>query len=143
MGKFEAKELLKKEGAKAQDGVCAAVASNSCFKSNLHSRAPKISMALGCYCGNSQCSSQFPCVVGWGVAGTGGDEALDGVDGLDAAAGADGSAVERGGSAAEIELALQRPTLEQPIDKSRVKNVARTRGVKRLHPERGCVMEAR
>ena len=41
MGKFEAKELLKKEGAKVQEGVCAAVASNSCFKSNLHSRAPK------------------------------------------------------------------------------------------------------
>ena len=77
------------------------------------------------------------------MANAGGHEALDGVDGLDAAAGADGSAVERGSSAAEIELALQRPALQEPVNESGMKNVSGAGGVKRFHAERGCVVEAR
>src|SRR5256886_1321597 len=98
-------------------------------------------MAFGCYCSNSQCSSQFRCVVSLSMANAGGHEALDGVDGLDAAAGADGSAVERGSSAAEIELALQRPALQEPVNESGMKNVSGACGVKRLHAERSRVVE--
>src|SRR5689334_20297625 len=114
-----------------------AVASNSCFKSNLHGRAPKIQMALRCRCSNSQRSSQFRDVVSRGMTSAGGHEALDGIDGLDAAAGTDGGAVERSSGTPEIELALQRPALQKPIDKTRVKNVSGTRSVNRLDAERG------
>ena len=75
------------------------------------------------------------------MANAGGDEALDGIDGLDAAAGADGGAVEGGGSAAEIELALQRPALQEPVNESGMKNVSGACGVKRLHAERSRVVE--
>ena len=77
------------------------------------------------------------------MANAGGDEALDGIDGLDAAAGADGGAVEGGGSAAEIELALQGPALQETVDEASVKNVSGAGGVKRLDAERRCVVETR
>ena len=77
------------------------------------------------------------------MAGAGGDEALDGVDGLDAAAGADGSAVERSGSAAEIELALQRPALQESVNEARVKNISGSGGIHGFHAKSSGVGEAR
>src|SRR6266702_4463224 len=82
-------------------------------------------------------------VVGQRVASAGGDEALDGFDGLDATAGADGGAVERGGGAGKIELARQGPTLQESVNKARMKNVSGAGGVNRLHTKSGCVMELR
>src|SRR5881394_1869054 len=72
----------------------------------------------------------------------GGDEVLDGVDGLDAAASADGSAVERGRGAGEIELPLQRPALQEPVDEAGMKNVSGAGGVNRLHTKSGGVVES-
>lgn len=88
-------------------------------------------------------SNQTYCVVCRRVAGAGGDEVLDGVDGLDAAAGAEGGAVEGGGGAGEIELALQGPALQEAVDKTSVENVSGTGGVNRLHAKSGCVVELR
>src|SRR6266704_1135865 len=88
-------------------------------------------------------SLQFGCVVSRRVASAGGDEALDGVYGLDATAGADGGAVERGSGAGKIELALQRPPLEQTIDKAGVKNVTSAGGVHRLNSKCRGIVEAR
>src|SRR6266704_2410211 len=90
------------------------------------------------------CSSlQCGCVVSRRVASTGGDEVLDGVDGLDAAEGADGGAVERGGGTGEIELARQGPTLQEPVNKARMKNVTSAGGVHRLNSKCRGVVEAR
>src|SRR6266481_1071411 len=72
-----------------------------------------------------------------------GDELFDTFDGLNAAAGADGGAVECGGGAGEIELALQRPALQEPINKTCVENVTSARGVNRLDAKRGGVVESR
>src|SRR5260370_26967055 len=72
-----------------------------------------------------------------------GDEVFDTFDGLNAAAGADGGAVECGGGAGEIELALQRPALQEPINKTCVENVTSARGVNRLDAKRGGVVESR
>src|SRR5713101_511836 len=66
---------------------------------------------------------------------------LDGVDGLNATAGADGGAVEGGGGAGKIELALQRPTLQEGVDKAGVKNVTGAGGVNGLHAKSGGVVE--
>src|SRR6266702_2542188 len=82
-------------------------------------------------------------VVGQRVASAGGDEALDGFDGLDATAGADGSAVERSGGAGEIELLLQEPTLQESVNKARMKNVTRAGGVYRLNSKCRGIVEAR
>src|SRR5260370_1792644 len=73
----------------------------------------------------------------------GSDEALDGVHGLNAAAGADGGAVEGGGGAGKIELALQGPALQEPVNKSRMKNISGTSGVNRLHAKSTGVVELR
>src|SRR5437879_13806854 len=75
------------------------------------------------------------------MAGAGSYELLDGVDGLDPATGADGGAVEGGGGAGEIELALQGPPLEQTVNKAGVKNVSGARGVHCLDAKSGGVME--
>src|SRR2546429_2412221 len=72
----------------------------------------------------------------------GGDEVLDGVDGPDAAASADGSAVERGRGAGEIELPLQRPALQEPVEEAGMKNVSGAGGVNRLHTKSGGVVES-
>src|SRR6266702_1821031 len=82
-------------------------------------------------------------VVGQRVASAGGDEALDGFDGLDATAGADGGAVERGGGAGEIELLLQEPTLQESVNKARMKNVTSAGGVHRLNSKCRGVVELR
>src|SRR5258708_27239886 len=73
--------------------------------------------------------------------GASGDEMLDGVDGLNAAAGADSGAVEGGGGAGEIELALQGPALQESIDKASVKDVSGAGGVNGLDSKRGGVVE--
>src|ERR1700724_4189819 len=52
-------------------------------------------------------------VAGGFVARRGGHECLDGGDGSDAAAGALGHAVHGGGGAGEVELALERPSLQE------------------------------
>src|SRR5258708_36748940 len=72
-----------------------------------------------------------------------GDELVDSFDGLNAAAGADGGEVEWGGGAGEIELALQRPALQEPINKACVENVTSARGINRLDAKRGGVVESR
>src|SRR5437016_1384178 len=82
-------------------------------------------------------------VVRGRVSSARGHEAFDDFDGLDAAAGADGSAVERGGGAGKIELALQGPSLQEPVDEAGVKNISGASGVNRLHAKGGRVVEAR
>src|SRR5260370_9696408 len=77
------------------------------------------------------------------MAGAGGDEVLDGIDGLDAAAGAEGGAVKGGGGTGEIELALQGPALQKSVDEAGVKNVSGAGSVYRLDAECWCVVEAR
>src|SRR6266851_4613952 len=77
------------------------------------------------------------------MSSTGGDEMLDGCDGLDTAAGADGGAVEGGGGAGEIELALKGPALQEAVDEAGVKNVSGAGGVNGLNVEGGCVVELR
>src|SRR5258708_31573949 len=74
---------------------------------------------------------------------TGGDEALDGVDGRDAAASAEGGAVEGGGGAGEIELARQGPASQEAVEEASVKNVSGAGGVNRLDAECWRVVEAR
>src|SRR6266849_3117314 len=88
-------------------------------------------------------SSQTRCFVSRRVAGAGGDEALDGIDGLDAAARAEGGAIEGGGGAGEIELALHGPTLQEAVDEAGVKNVAGAGGVHWLDVEGGGVVVLR
>src|SRR5713226_4895707 len=73
----------------------------------------------------------------------GGHQLFDCCDGLDAAAGADGGAVEGGGGAGEIELALQGPTLQEPVNEACVKNVSGAGGVNGLHAKSGGVVELR
>ena len=77
------------------------------------------------------------------MAGPRGDEPFDAFNGLNTAAGADGGAVERSRGAGEIELALHRPALQEPVDKARVKNVSRAGGVNWLHAKSGGVVESR
>src|SRR5947209_1921161 len=86
-------------------------------------------------------SSHFRCVVSVRMTSTGGDELLDGCDGLNAAAGAEGGAVEGGGSAGEIELALQGPHLQESINEAGVKNVSGAGSVNRLDAKSGGVVE--
>jgi len=66
---------------------------------------------------------------------------LNGVDRLDTAAGADGRAVEGGGGAGEIELALQGPALQESVNKTRVKNIPGARGVHCLDAKGSGVVE--
>src|SRR5258708_4148324 len=63
---------------------------------------------------------------------TGSHQVFDAFDGLNAAAGADGGAVEGGGGAGEVELSLQRPTLQEPVDEAGVEDVSGTGSVNRL-----------
>src|SRR5216684_5815974 len=86
-------------------------------------------------------SGQARCFVSLRMPSAGGHQLFNGCDGLDAAAGADGGAVERGCGAGEIELALQRPALQNTVDKASVKNVSGAGGVYRLHTKSGGVME--
>src|SRR6267154_1756239 len=74
------------------------------------------------------------------MAGAASDEVLDSCDGLDAGAGAEGGAVEGGGGAGEIQLALKGPALQEGVNEAGVKNVAGAGGVHRLHAKgRGAV----
>src|SRR5437899_5805108 len=66
---------------------------------------------------------------GGGVAGASGHEVLNFGDGVNGAASADGGAIERGGGAGQIELLLQRPALQQCVNESGVKNIARAGSV--------------
>src|SRR5260370_14952205 len=68
---------------------------------------------------------------------------FDDFDGLYSAAGADGGAVERGGGAGKIELALQGPALQEPVNKTGVKNVSGASSVNGLDAKRGGVVELR
>jgi hypothetical protein len=72
---------------------------------------------------------------GGGVASAGGHEAFDLRDGVNAAAGADSGAIECGSGAGEIELLLQRPTLQKRVDKSGMKNIACAGGIDGLDPK--------
>src|SRR6266404_139437 len=75
--------------------------------------------------------------------GAGGDQAFDFFYRLDAAARANSRTVQRGGGTRELELALQRPALQQRVDKSRMKNVSRSRGVHGLNAKGWSVVELR
>src|SRR5882724_9390620 len=75
--------------------------------------------------------------------GASGHEALDGFDGLDAPTCANSGAVQRGGGTRKLELALQRPALQQRVDKSRMKNVSRSRGVHGLNAKGWSIVELR
>ncbi len=77
------------------------------------------------------------------MAGAGGGEMLNGVDGLDAGAGAEGGAVEGCGCAGEIELAGQGPALQEGKDEGGVKDVSGAGGVDRLDPESGGIVKLR
>ena len=77
------------------------------------------------------------------MSGTGGDEVLDGCRRVDAGASAEGGAVEGGGGTGEIELALQGPALQEPVDEAGVKNISGAGGVYRQHAKGGGVMELR
>jgi hypothetical protein len=88
-------------------------------------------------------SGQARCFVSLRMPSAGGHQLLDGCDGLDATAGADGGAVERGRGAGEIELPLQGPALQEPVDEARVKNVSGAGSVNRLHAKSGGVVELR
>src|SRR6266436_133280 len=96
-------------------------------------------------CGNASFReirlSQTGYVARGGVARACCPEAFDALHGLDAAACTNSRTVQRGGGTGEFELALQRPTLKQPVDESRVKNVARSGGVHRLHMKGRSVVE--
>ncbi len=61
--------------------------------------------------------------------GAGGHEVFDVFEGLDAASGAYGSAVEGGGGAGEVELAVERPVLQQAVDEAGVEDVSGAGGV--------------
>src|SRR2546429_4091985 len=63
--------------------------------------------------------------------------------GMDAAACADARAVERGGSASEVEPLLQGPALQKRVDKAGVEEVAGAGGVDGVHMKRGSVVELR
>ena len=62
---------------------------------------------------------------------------------MDAAACADARAVERGGSASEVEPLLQGPALQKRVDKAGVEEVAGAGGVDGVHMKRGSVVELR
>src|SRR5215472_11272589 len=78
-----------------------------------------------------------------GVAGTGGEEAVDGGERRDAAAGADGGAIERGGGAGEVELLLQGPALQKRVNEAGVEEIASAGGVHGFDVKGGRVMELR
>ena len=63
------------------------------------------------------------------VVGAGGDEVVDVFEGVDASAGSDGGAVEGGGCASELELAIEGPVMEKRVDEAGVEDVAGTGGV--------------
>src|SRR5260370_23453538 len=77
------------------------------------------------------------------MASAGGDEALDGVHGLDAAEGGDGGGMERGRGTGKTERARQGPARQEPVNKSRVKNISGPSSVNRLHAKSSGVVEAR
>jgi hypothetical protein len=58
-----------------------------------------------------------------------GHELFNAVECLNAAPGSGCHAIQSGGGAGEIELALKRPVLKQSIDESSVKNISRAGGV--------------
>ena len=72
-----------------------------------------------------------------------GDQLLNLVDGLDATSRAGCGAVERGGGTGEVQLAWQRPALQQSVNKSGVEYIPGARGIQRLHTKGGRVVESR
>lgn len=71
------------------------------------------------------------------------DAPFDCSDGLNGAAGPESGAVQRGGGAGKLELARRRPALQQRIDESCVKDVARAGRVERFHLKCRRVVELR
>jgi hypothetical protein len=72
------------------------------------------------------------------VALASGDQVLDFSEWSDVAARADSSAVKSGGGTGEFELALQRPTLQQPVDETGVEDVAGSSGIDGVNEKRGA-----
>lgn len=72
-------------------------------------------------------------VIGVVVADAGRDEVFDGVEVLDAAACTDGHAVEGGGGAGEVELAVERPALKEAVDEAGVEDVSGSGGIDYVH----------
>ena len=70
-----------------------------------------------------------------------GDELVDVLEGVDASAGSDGGAVEGGGCAGELELAVEGPVLEESVDEAGVEDVAGAGGVDYGDAEGGDVEE--
>ena len=77
------------------------------------------------------------------VAGACGHQALDDGYVLNGAARADSGAVQSGGGAGKLELALERPALEKSVDEAGVKNIAGAGGVESVHSKSGSVMKLR
>jgi len=77
-----------------------------------------------------------------GVLRSHGHESFDGLHGLNATAGADGSAVESGGGAGELQLPLQWPALQKPVNETCMKDVAGTCGVHRIDAISGRVVKS-
>ena len=67
------------------------------------------------------------------VASTGRHEMFYVPDGLYAAPGADCGTIQGGRGAPEIELPLERPVLQQSVDKAGVEDVSRTSGIDHGH----------
>src|SRR5271154_6860594 len=76
-----------------------------------------------------------------GIVRAGGDEVVDVFEGVDASASSDGGAVEGGGGAGELELAVEGPVLEERVDEAGVEDVAGAGGVDYGDAEGGDVEE--
>jgi hypothetical protein len=67
-------------------------------------------------------------------------ELFDGLDWLNTAPGPGRHTIHRGGGASEIELPLEEPILQQPIDKPGVKDIAGASGIDHWNAISGNVM---
>src|SRR3984893_8447117 len=76
-----------------------------------------------------------------GESSPGGYHSFDILHWLNSSAGAGCGAVQRRSGTGEVELTGQRPALEQPIDKSGVKDVAGASGIQSLHLKRGGIVK--
>jgi len=77
------------------------------------------------------------------MARAGRDAPFDCSEGLNGAAGPESGAVQRGGGAGKLELARRRPALQQRVDESSVKDIARSGRVERFHLKCRRVVELR
>src|SRR5713101_8629248 len=69
------------------------------------------------------------------------DQPLDFRHGLDSASSPQSGAVQRRSGTTELELPVERPALQQRVDESAVKDVARASGIDRCDLISGCMME--